>query len=307
MPSEVPLADRLTDMRVFARVARLESFAAAARELRMSGTAVSRRVSELEEGLGVRLLQRTTRRLRLTEEGAAYLERCERILEEIEDLESSVSAQRASPRGRLRVAAGVSFAQEQLVPLLPDFLERHPDLTVDLEMSDRFIDLVAEGIDVAIRVGRLADSGLVARRLATSHAALCASPDYLARAGMPGTPEDLAHHAFVVDRNAPRTLELEGPGGLHRFVPEGRLYVNSAHATRDAVRMGLGIGQIPTFVSGADLASGRLVPILPDYRTTEAPIHAVYPPNRHLSSRVRVWVDHLAAHFGDPPGWDAWS
>ncbi len=299
------MADRLTDMRAFARVARLASFARAAAELRMSPTAVSRRVNALEEGLGVRLLERTTRRLRLTAEGEAYLERSERILEEIEDLEASVALEQASPRGRLRVAAGVSFALEQLLPLLPEFLGQHPDLSVDLEMSDRYVDLVADGIDVAIRIGRLPDSSLIARRLAVSRLVLCASAEYAARAALPDVPAGLAGHQFVIDRNGPRAFELHGPDGEERFTPEGRLYVNDAHATRDALRMGLGIGQLPTFVAGPDLAAGRLVPVLPRYRMPVATVSAVYPPSRQLSTKVRVWIDHLVACFGDPPSWDA--
>jgi DNA-binding transcriptional LysR family regulator len=291
-------------MRVFARVARLGSFAGAARELRLSTTAVSRRVAELEDGLGVKLLQLTTRRIGLSEEGAAYLDRCERILEEIDDLESSIAAQRASPSGRLRVTAGVSFGQEQLVPLLPAFLEQHPKLSVDLDLSDRYVDLVAEGFDVAIRIGRLPDSTLVARRLAPSRVVLCASPAYLERAGTPGTPEDLARHACVIDRNTPLAWELAGENGPYRHVPEGRLQLNGAHVMRDVLVRGLGIGPLPSFVAGRSLASGELVEVLADFPLPLSSVFAVYPLNRHLSTKVRIWIDHLREQIGDPPVWE---
>lgn len=298
------MGDRLTEMRVFVRVARLGSFAAAARELRLSTSAASRRVSELERALGARLIQRTTRQLKLTEEGAAYLERSERILEEIDELESTLADRRVAPRGRLRVAAGVSFGQEQILPLLPAFLARYPDLVVELELSDRFVDLVAEGIDVAIRIGRLADSSLVARRLATSRSVLCASPAYLRRAGDPATPAELSQHPCVVDRNAPRAWTLVGADGSHQVVPEGPLHVNSAHAVRDAVLAGIGIGLVPLFVAGANLADGSLAPVLPSFKLGAVGVHAVYPHTRQLSPKVRHWVDHLAESFGDPPGWE---
>lgn len=301
------MGDRLTDMRVFTRVARLGGFAAAARELRLSTTAVSRRVSELEAALGARLLRRTTRRISLTEEGHAYLERCERVLEEIDDLESTIADQRSSPRGRLRLATGVSFGQEQVVPLLPGLLSRHPELVVDLELSDRFVDLVADGIDVAIRIGRLADSSLVARRLATCRFVLCAAPDYLERAGRPDVPEDLVRHDCVVDRNIRRAWEIHLGPVLHRIVPDGPLHVNSAHAVRDAALAGMGIALAPTFVVGRSLASGDLVELLPECTIADSGVYAVYPPSRHLSSKVRVFVDHVLEHIGDPPTWDCWK
>ncbi len=301
------MGDRLTDMRVFTRVARLGGFAAAARELRLSTTAVSRRVSDLEGALGARLLRRTTRRLSLTEEGHAYLERCERVLEEIDDLESTIADQRSSPRGRLRITTGVSFGMEQIVPLLPGLLSRHPDLVVDLELVDRFVDLVADGIDVAIRIGRLADSSLVARRLATCRFALCAAPDYVQRVGRPVVPEDLAQHACIVDRNTPRTWEIQSGSGLHRIVPEGPLHVNSAHAVRDAALAGMGIALAPTFVMGRSLASGELVEVLPECTIPDSAVYAVYPPTRQLSTKVRVFVDHVLEHIGDPPAWDRWK
>ncbi len=301
------MGDRLTDMRVFTRVARLGSFAAAARELRLSTTAVSRRVSELEESLGARLLRRTTRRLSLTEEGTAYLERCERVLEEIDDLESTVADQRSSPRGRLRITTGVSFGQEQIVPLLSELLSRHPELVVDLELADRYVDLVADGIDVAIRIGRLPDSSLVARRLATCRFVLCAAPAYVERAGSPVVPEDLSAHACIVDRNTPRAWEIHSGSVLHRIVPDGPLHVNSAHAVRDAALAGMGIALAPTFVVGRSLVSRDLVEVLPGCTVADSAVYAVYPPSRHLSTKVRVFVDHVMEYIGDPPAWDRWD
>ena len=297
------MGDRLTDMRVFTRVARLESFAGAARELRMSSTAVSRRVSDLENALEAQLLQRTTRRLSLTPAGEAYLARAESILLQLDELDDEVRGAEASASGVLRVAAGFSFAQEQIAPLLPDLLARHPDLTVELELSDRTIDLVAEGIDVAVRIGKLEDSGLVARRLATSRLALVASPRYLEQHGRPDSLDALHDHACLIDRNQPRMWRFEGGG---RFEPTSRLRVNSAHAVLEAASRGLGIGLVPTFVSGPAIAAGRVEALLPDIEPEPSPPLRDLPAESHLSTRVRVFIDFLIDRFGDPPSWEAW-
>lgn len=300
------MGDRLTEMRVFTRVARLESFSKAARELGLSTTAVSRRVAELEAGLGVKLLHRTTRRLSLTDAGRVYVDRCEALLADVDELEEQVTQQHGSPRGLLRVSAGVSFAQEQLGQLIPDLLDRYPGLSLELDLSDRMVDLVAEGIDVAVRIGRLQDSSLVARRLATSRHALVASPDYLAAHGRPGRLADLAAHAFVVDRNVSTSLRFEGPTGEARFKPEGRLRVNSASMVLEAACRGLGLALVPTFIAGAALLEGRVEAVLCDYEPEPVGIYAIYAQNRHLSTRVRVFVDFLAERLADPPPWDAW-
>jgi DNA-binding transcriptional LysR family regulator len=300
------MSDRLTEMRVFVRVARLESFSRAARELRMSSTAVSRRVNGLEEALGAKLLQRTTRRLSLTTVGRAYLERAEGVLAELAELEEAVTEQHTSPSGLLRVATGVSFAHEQLSPLLPEFLRRYPDLTLELELSDRPIDLIADGIDVAVRIGKLEDSSLVARRLAECRVALVASPSYLAVQGRPDGPAELADHECIIDLNQQRAWRFVGPDGEESFEPAGRLRVNNAHAVLQAVRDGFGIGLVPTFVSGTALTEGSVETILDGYEVAPVTLNAIYPASRSLSSRVRVFIDFLTERFGSPPSWDTW-
>ena len=298
--------NRLQAMRVFTRVARLGGFAAAARELQLSTTAVSRQVSLLEEHLGVRLLQRTTRRLSITDAGAACLDRCERILADIQEMEEALSEGQRNPRGRLRISAGVSFAQEQLSALMPAFVEHYPDLEVELFLTDRHLDLVGEGIDVAVRIGRLSDSSLFARRIAPVRHAVCASPDYIARYGAVATPSQLSEHMCIIDTNLPRSWCFEGPGGLETVIAEGRYRVNSAHGSCDAALAGLGLAYLPTFVAGAHIARGDLVPQLPGYQTGEAAMYAVYPENRYLSAGVRAFIDMLAERFDGEPPWDCW-
>ncbi|MEM9491187.1 MAG: LysR family transcriptional regulator [Myxococcota bacterium] len=296
--------DRFQAMTVFARVARLGAFSAAARELQLSTTAVSRQVAQLEEHLGVRLLQRTTRRLSITDAGAAYLSRCERILADVHELEDALSEGQDNPRGRLRISAGVSFAQEQLGTLMPAFVERYPDLEVDLLLTDRHLDLITEGIDVAVRIGRLSDSSLIARRLAPIRHALCASPAYLAEHGGISAPAELAGHHCIIDTNQSRTWWFEGEGGVENVVAEGRYRVNNGHGACDAARAGLGVAYLPTFIAGSHLASGELIRLMPGYRVAEMTMFAVYPENRYLSASVRAFIDVLAEHFGGEPPWD---
>lgn len=296
--------DRLQAMRVFTRVARLGGFSAAARELALSTTAVSRHVSQLEEHLQVRLLQRTTRRLSLTDAGLAYLQRSERILADINELEEALSEGQKNPRGRLRITAGVSFAQEQLNAVMPEFLERYPELEVELLLSDRPLDLVGEGLDVAVRIGRLPDSSLIARRLAPIHHVVCASPAYIAEHGSVASPGELIDHACIIDTNQPKTWWFEGPDGVETLAVTGRYRVNSAHGACDAVLSGLGLAYLPTFVAGPRIERGEIIPQLPDFRVAEITMYAVYPENRYLSAGVRVFMDLLVEHFGDEPPWD---
>ena len=298
--------DRLHAMQVFVRVSRLGSFAAAARELQLSNTATSRVVSQLEAHLGVRLLRRTTRQVSLTDEGAAYLRRCERILADIQELEEGLAEGQRTPRGRLRISAGVSFAQEQLNALMPEFLERYPELEVEALLTDRHIDLVAEGVDVAVRIGRLPDSTLIAKRIAPCRHVVCASPRYVAKRGLAQTPSALAEHACIIDTNQPRNWHFDGPGGPETFAATGRYRVNSAHAARDAAIAGLGIAYLPTFVAGTELVHGALVRQMPDYRAAETAMYAVYPENRYLSAGVTAFIRMLAERFQRDPPWDCW-
>lgn len=299
--------DRLEAMTIFTRVARRRSFAAAARELRQSPTAVSRKIAELEEHLGVRLLRRTTRSVTLTEVGATYLERCEDVLASLEEAESVAREQHTRPRGKLRVAVGVSFAAAHVSPLVPSFLAAHPGIELDLVIGDRHVDLVAEGVDLALRIGVLGDSSLLARRLAPIRHVVCASPTYVERRGAPEAPADLAAHACLIDTNQPREWWFEGEGGAVTVTVSGPLRANSADAMRTAALAGLGIAYLPTFACGADLARGALVPLLPRYPARTMGLHAVFPAGRRTSARAQAFVEYVRAHLGDPPPWDVWS
>jgi DNA-binding transcriptional LysR family regulator len=280
------------DLRAFARVARLGSFAAAARELRMSTTAISRRVSNLEERLGARLLHRTTRQVSLTPAGAAALDRAERVLADLDELAEVVSGDDI-PRGHLRVTAGVSLGHAVLHEGLPAFLRAHPDVSVEVLLTDRHVDLVTERIDLAIRIGALSDSGLVARRLGTVGHVICAAPAWVAKHPTLA-PQGLASMPRIVDTNQPRVWRLSGPDGASLEVPaDGRYAVNSAHAARDACRAGLGLAMLPDFVSRRDLEQGTLVDALPGWSGWELGLYAVVLERRWMSSAVRALVEHV--------------
>ncbi|HIJ38544.1 MAG TPA: LysR family transcriptional regulator, partial [Rhodospirillaceae bacterium] len=275
--------------------------------LRISKSVVSRQIATLETYLGARLFHRTTRSLALTEIGQAYFERCARILADIDEANMSVNTLQAAPRGRLRINAPMSFSILHLAPLLPIFLERFPQLDLDLAMNDRIINLIEEGFDVAIRIGKLEDSSLICRQLAPARLAVCASPDYLAKFGEPKTPEELADHCCLSYSNLSTADEwkFRNSDGQRRPVEvKGRLRVNNADVLREAALAGSGIVMLPTFICGRDLQSGRLVSVLNNFILQDIAIHAVYPHNRHLSPKVRAFVDFLAEHFGPRPYWD---
>lgn len=299
--------DRLDAMEAFVRVTEIGSFSGAAARLGWSKSVVSRQVSALEAKLGARLFHRTTRSLSLTEVGQAYFERCVRILSDIEEADGSVSALQATPRGRLRINAPMSFAIHHLAPLIPRFLERFPEVDADMEMNDRYVNLIEEGFDVAVRIGRLEDSSLIARQLAPSRLALCASPDYLRRHGRPETPDDLVNHCCLT--YSARTLASEwrfqdAQGNRWTVEVKGRLRANNGDMLRDAALNGIGVVRLPTFLCGRDLQAGRLVSLLNGFIPQDMAIHAVYPHNRHLSPKVRAFVDFLASEFGARPHWD---
>jgi DNA-binding transcriptional LysR family regulator len=301
--------DRLTSMSVFVRVVARHSFAVAARELRLSRAGVSKHVLALEQSLGVRLLNRNTRRLSLTEVGTVVHERYARILEEIDEVEASAGALQMTPRGVLRVASSVSFGIAHLAAAIADYLAKYPEVSIDLVLNDRTIDPIEEGFDVAVRVGHLADSSLIARRIAPIRFALCTSPEYLARCGAPNHPSDLQHHDCVVYifREGHGEWRFIGPDGAQETVHiSGRLRANNGNFLRVAVLKGQGIGLAPTFVVGEDLAAGRLLRLLPDYAPVEEDLAAVYPHRRQLSAKVRSFVDFLAERFAGEPEWDRW-
>ena len=300
--------DRIDSMGVFARVVAKQSFSAAARDLRLSQAAVSKHVRGLEDWLGARLLDRTTRRLNVTEIGALVYERCERILDEIDAVQQSTSALQTSPRGVLHLAAPLSFGITQLGPALADYLSRYPEVVVDVTLDDRFIDLVEEGFDLALRVGTLKDSSLIVRRLAPVRFVLCASPGYVKEYGEPSQPDDLSSHRclFYSLRAIPGEWRFVGPEGEVALRISGRFRSNNGNMLYAAMLAGAGIGMVPTFVAGRDLAEGRLVSLMPEYRPVESELSAIYPPGKAPSAKVRSLIDFLADRFGPEPPWDQW-
>jgi DNA-binding transcriptional LysR family regulator len=298
---------RFEDMQTFVRVVDAGSISAAADQLGVAKSAISRRLSELETRLGVQLLRRTTRRLNLTDSGRGFYDRCLRILADLEEAEAAVSRAHATLRGRLRVAAPLSFGLRHLGPAITEFMRAHPLVEFDLDFNDRQVDLLAEAIDVAIRIARLEDSSLIARRLWSSRLVLCASPAYLQAHGMPAAPEDLAAHRALVYSHAqdPGQLTLHGDDGReHRVrVPE-RLRANNGDFLCQAAVAGEGLVLSPSFIVHDALRSGALVRVLPAYAADEVHAYAVYPQTRHLSQRVRAFVDFLAERYAGVPYWD---
>lgn len=296
----------IEDMLLFAHVVKARSFSGAAVRLGISKSRVSKSVARLEEALGVRLLQRSTRRLSLTEAGAAYFEHCDRILDELAQAENTVGSLHSEPRGRLKFSAPVAFSTLHVAPALADFMAQYPDLSVDMTLSDRLVDLVEEGYDLALRMVPEADDSLVARRLAPIRRRICGSPAYLARCGVPRLPADLAGHNCLdyTHMNAGGHWHLRGPDGEADVAVAGKLRINDDEALSQAVLGGLGLALLPTFIAGGELQAGRLVEVLPGYVPVERHIYAVYLPNRHLPLKVRVFIDFLLQRFGDDPYWD---
>ncbi len=295
--------DRFGDLDVFARVVTTGSMSAAAREMGVSPAVISKRIRRLEERLGVRLIQRTTRQLALTEAGQGFYERVISILSSIEEAEGFVASGASQPRGLLRVSAPTSFGRLHIAPHLKRFLDANPLVTVDLTLSDSFVDIVADGLDLAIRIADLADSSLVARRLAPNHRILCATPEYIARHGGPESLADLARHALIA-HNADQ-WRLEGPEGAAAVRLHGPLRTNSSEVVREALLSGLGIALRSTWDVGPELKAGRLQRVLPEWSGgRRVAIHAVYPSRRHLEQKVRAFVEFLAGLYGPTPYWD---
>lgn len=299
--------DRFDNMQTFIRVVETGSISAAAERMDIAKSAVSRRIGELEDRLGVQLFLRTTRRLSLTEHGRSFHQHCVRILADLEEAEQSLSSDDAALKGTLRIAAPLSFGLRHLGPMLNEFMEQHPQLLIDLDLNDRRIDLVEEGIDVAIRIGQLADSSLMARRLAPVQSVMCASPDYLQRFGTPQTAQDLVHHQGLyysnwVERDRVHYQTADGSSGAVR-IPV-RMLANNGDYLLEAAIAGLGIVIGPVFIAYQAIDEGKLVPLLTDYVWAEAAAYAVYPQTRHLSRRVRVLIDYLVECFGEKPYWE---
>lgn len=296
--------DRLSLLATFVAVAEAESFSVAADKLDLSRAMASKHIQALEDRLGVKLLERTTRRVRLTDAGRRYLERARRLLAEFDEAEVEARGERVAPSGTLRINGPVSFARSHLAAAIPPFLARYPDLAVDLTVNDRVVDLLEEGYDVAVRIGRLADSSLVARRLAPVRVHLAASPAYIAASGMPAHPDDLAHHACL-------SYAYSGDGGVWRFTdgegrdatvrPRGPMSANNGEILTEAAVGGTGIVLQPDFVLGPHFADGSLVRVLPDWRAPELAVHAVHHQSRYVAAKIRVFIDHLAEVWRHAP------
>jgi DNA-binding transcriptional LysR family regulator len=299
--------DRLEEMRTFVKVVESGSITGAAERLGIAKSAVSRRLADLEGRLSVQLFRRTTRTLSLTDTGASFHERCLRILADVEEAELAVSQAHGTLRGRLRVAVPLSFGLRHLGPAIDAFLRDHPQVEFDLDLNDRQVDLLAEGFDLAVRIAELRDSTLIARRLAPVRMVVCASPAYLARHGTPGSAAELADHACLVYSNAPTPglWEYVDPAGRPgRVQVRARIQANNGDCLREAAEDGHGIVRGPSFILHQAIEAGRLRPILRDHRWATLHAHAVYPRTRHLSQRVRAFVDFLVERFAGVPYWD---
>ncbi|GAB5389153.1 MAG: LysR family transcriptional regulator [Alphaproteobacteria bacterium] len=288
--------DKLRTMEAFVAIAENNGFAAAGKALGLSTSVISKQLAALEDHLGVRLLNRTTRRMSLTESGVAYLDHCRSVLEEIEEGEQALMNMNAEPRGKLRLNAPMTFGNLHLGPLLTDFMAEHPEVDVELTLEDRTVEIVAEGYDVAIRIGELEDSSLIARKLAEVEVYCVASPDYLEKHGTPKVPEDLKDHncllySYLSTGNEWRFKHEDGTA--HWVRVDGSLRANSGELLCAAARNGLGIVSLPEFVMICEMQSGRLTRLFEDFQLRKIGIHAVYPHSRHLSPKVRVFVDYL--------------
>ncbi|MYN04612.1 LysR family transcriptional regulator [Pseudoduganella sp. DS3] len=293
--------DQLAALRALRRVVELGSFTAAADALGISHTIVSRQVRQLEEHLGVQLLNRTTRRLALTDAGRDYYEAARQVLDTLDDADRNIGRHQAEPTGTLRINAPMAFGTIEVAQWLPGFMARYPGLQVDLVCNDRMVDLIEDGFDVALRLAReLPDSTLVARRLASSKVVLAASPEYLRRHDAPATPSDLVQHNCLVYTAAARPNEwtLAGPDGAEQTVTvRGTLQANTNIALRAAALAGVGIANAAAFILREELARGSLVPVLPGYSPKPRVLYALYPQNRHLSPKVRAFVDYAASVY----------
>jgi DNA-binding transcriptional LysR family regulator len=298
--------DRFLALTVFAKVVEQGSFARAAARLELSTSAVSRHVAELEAHLDARLLNRTTRRLSLTESGSAFYERCVQLLADLEEAEEVVTAATVVPRGTLKLTCSISFGSRHLAPAIAAFAARHPQVRFDVELSDRAVDIVDEGFDLAVRIGEIGSQSLIGRRIGTSQVACCAAPSYIAAHGAPLTPADLAGHSCLTyeyspGRNVWRFRDQQGRDQEVRIA--GPVHANSGQMLCALAVAGVGINFEPDFIVAPDVRAGRLVTLLPDFAPPTIPIHVVYPSRRHLSAKVRAFVDFLAARFADSAEW----
>lgn len=298
--------DRFQAIAAFAKVVESGSFARAADRMGVSVSAISRQVADLEAHLGARLLNRTTRRLSLTESGSVYYERCVQLLADLEEAEEAVSSTAVVPRGTLRLTAATGFGSGYLASAIAEFRERHPQLRFDILLSDRAVDLVDEGLDLAVRIGEIGSQALIGRRVGVSRMVCCASPSYVERNAPLRSPEDLAAHAcltYAYSSIGNQWHFTDAAGGLHEVRVSGPAQANNGAMLAALAVAGAGIILEPDFIVAADVRAGRLVRLLPEYAAPSIGIHAIYPSRRHLSAKVRAFVDFLAARFAREPAW----
>ena len=297
--------ENLTSMAIFAKVVDEKSFSGAASRLGLAKSTVSKSVSRMERRLGAQLLNRTTRRLSLTEAGSAFYESCVRIVDEAETAEAEIDRLNGAPRGTLKVNSSMVFGTRHIAPAVVEFLSMHPEMHLDLTLTDQFVDLIEGGYDLAIRIGSMADSSLIARKLAPCRFVLCAAPDYIARAGMPSAPEQLANHVclrYTYQANQDSWL-LSGPNGETSVRVTGPFLANNGDALRIAAVSGFGIMYAPTFLIADDLQAGRLQIVLGEHAWNSG-VYAIYPETRLLLAKTRAFVEFLAARFGTEPSWE---
>jgi DNA-binding transcriptional LysR family regulator len=300
--------DRFAAVETFVRVVEQGSFARAAERLELSTSAVSRQVAELEQHLDVRLLNRTTRRLSLTEAGQAYHERCVQLLADLDEAEASVRPATIAPKGTLRLTCGVTFGERYLAPAIAEFAALHREISFDLDLSDRAVDLVDEAFDLAVRIGAPGSHSLVARRIGWTQLVCCAAPGYLERRGVPQSPDELSSHDCLAYTYVatPSVWSFELPGGERRSIKVPiRHRANSGRMLVALAVAGLGVTMEPDFIVAPEVRSGALVRVLPQFAAPRSPIAAVYPSRRHLSAKVRTFVEFLATRFA--AGGGEWS
>jgi DNA-binding transcriptional LysR family regulator len=291
--------DRLVAMEMFVRIVETGNFSAVARQLGTTQPTISKQLTALEQRLQTRLLNRSTRSISLTEAGAAYYERCRRILDEVREAEGALGKLQSALSGTLHVNASIGLGQIFITPLLLKFQRQYPELAIELSLNDRYIDLVEEGVDLAVRVGRLADSNLVARRLGSSRRVVVATPAYLAARGTPNRPEDLAHHSCLLYAylSTGNEWSFNGPDGEIRVRVRGDFKANNGDAIRQALLAGVGVAISPDWLIHDKLESGEVVALLPEFAPPPLDINAVYPSGRHVSTKVRTFIEFLQDEF----------
>jgi DNA-binding transcriptional LysR family regulator len=297
--------DTFAAMKVYCSVIENDSLAGAARTLNVSPSVVSKQLSALEDRLGVRLLNRTTRRISVTEEGIVYFERCKRIIADVIEAEIAVSSTHAAPHGLLKVTAPITFAHRHLTPHLPKFLDDFPEVEVQVQVNDRVVDLVDEGIDLAIRIAHLKDSSLIVRRLASNHRYLVATPGYLVKNGTPTCLEDLSKHRLITwpPGHPLNNWHFQINGQEKTIKVKGAISVNDGNGILTAILAGGGLGMTQEYVAGQYVQENNLIPVLAEFVQEDIPIYAVYPSSRHLSPKVRAFVDFLVKIYKRNPNW----